>query len=42
MTFKEPHQFPSGIIDVIVNWVLVVENAKQKRSQPGKILKRDL
>ncbi|MHA1804207.1 MAG: amidohydrolase family protein, partial [Promethearchaeota archaeon] len=41
-TFEDPHQFPSGIIDVIVNGVLVVENEKQKRKYPGKILKRTL
>jgi len=39
-TFMEPHQFPEGIIHVIVNGEIVVENEKQKRRYPGKIIKR--
>ena len=39
-TFENPHQFPEGILYVIVNGVLVVDNNKQKRKFPGKVLRR--
>ncbi|TFG08614.1 MAG: D-aminoacylase [Promethearchaeota archaeon] len=39
-TYENPHQFPEGIPHVIVNGVLVVEDNKQSRKRPGKILRR--
>ncbi len=38
-TFENPHQFPEGIPHVIVNGVIVVENNKQNRKRPGKVLR---
>ncbi|MFX1594292.1 MAG: amidohydrolase family protein, partial [Promethearchaeota archaeon] len=38
-TFENPHQFPEGIPFVIVNGVIVVDNNKQKRKFPGKVLR---
>lgn len=38
-TFEEPHQFPEGIPYVIVNGIIVVDNNKQKRKFPGKVLR---
>jgi len=37
-TYEEPHQFPEGIIHVIVNGEIVVENGKQLKRYPGKVL----
>ncbi|MFX0071295.1 MAG: amidohydrolase family protein, partial [Candidatus Hermodarchaeota archaeon] len=39
-TFEDSHQFPDGIIHVIVNGTIVVENNKQNRRRPGKVLRR--
>jgi len=39
-TFKNPHCFPSGIREVIVNGKLVVEGGKLTSSLPGKFLRR--
>ena len=39
-SFKNPHCFPSGIKDVIVNGKLVVENEKQTSLLPGYFLRR--
>ena len=39
-TFEDAHQFPEGILHVIVNGVMVVENNKQNRRRPGKVLRR--
>jgi len=39
-TYEEPHQFPEGIPYVIVNGVIAVDNNKQKRKFPGKVLRR--
>jgi N-acyl-D-amino-acid deacylase len=39
-TFDEPHQFPEGIPHVIVNGIVVVENNKQLRKYPGKVIRR--
>jgi len=39
-TFEDPHQFPEGISHVIVNGVIVVENNKQNKKRPGKVLRR--
>jgi N-acyl-D-amino-acid deacylase len=41
-TYADPHQFPSGARTcVIVNGVLVVENAGHTGALPGKVLRRD-
>ena len=41
-TYADPHQFPSGArTTVIVNGVLVVENAKHTEALPGTVLRRD-
>ncbi|NIS69233.1 MAG: amidohydrolase family protein, partial [Proteobacteria bacterium] len=39
-TFSEPHQFPEGILNVLVNGEIVVENERQTEKLPGKILRR--
>jgi len=39
-TFSEPHKFPEGIPYVIINGELILENGKQLRKYPGKILRR--
>lgn len=39
-TFLEPHQFPEGIVHVLVNGEIVVENEKQTEKLPGRILRR--
>lgn len=39
-TYMDPHQFPEGILHVIVNGTIVVEDNKQNRKRPGKILRR--
>ena len=39
-TFDDPHQFPEGIPHVIVNGIVVVENNKQLRKYPGKVIRR--
>ena len=41
-TYADPHQFPSGArTTVIVNGVMVVEDAKHTEALPGKVLRRD-
>jgi N-acyl-D-amino-acid deacylase len=41
-TYADPHRYPSGErTSVIVNGVLVVENAKHTGALPGKVLRRD-
>jgi len=39
-TYTQPHQYPEGIIHVIVNGKLVVENAKHTSQKPGLALFR--
>ncbi len=39
-TFTDPHQFPEGIMHVIVNGTIVVENNRQTSELPGKVLRR--
>ncbi len=39
-TFENPHQFPEGILHVIINGVIVVENEKQRKKYPGKVIRR--
>jgi len=38
-TYEEPHQFPDGIIHVLVNGRLVVKNERQTGALPGKVLR---
>lgn len=39
-TYTDPHQYPEGIMHVIVNGQLVVENGVLTRKRPGKVLRR--
>jgi len=39
-TFKDPHNFASGIEYVIVNGQIVIEKEKQHEKYPGKVLRR--
>jgi N-acyl-D-aspartate/D-glutamate deacylase len=39
-TFLEPHQFPEGILHVLVNGDIVVGDRKQTEKLPGKLLRR--
>lgn len=39
-TYLDTHQYPDGIPYVIVNGKIVVENGKQLRNYPGKVLRR--
>lgn len=38
-TFTEPHQYPSGIIYVLVNGIVVVEGGKHNGARPGMVLR---
>ena len=38
-TFKNPHQFPKGIVHVFVNGVAVVDGGARTQAYPGKVLK---
>jgi len=41
-TYADPHQFPSGArTTVIINGVMVVEDAKHTGALPGKVLRRN-
>ena len=39
-TYLEPHQFPEGIVHVLVNGQIVVENEQQTGKLPGRVLRR--
>jgi N-acyl-D-amino-acid deacylase len=39
-TYQKPHQFPAGILHVLVNGEPVVSNGKQTDKLPGKLLRR--
>jgi len=39
-TFLEPHQFPEGILYVLVNGEIVVEDNQQTEKKSGKLLRR--
>jgi N-acyl-D-aspartate/D-glutamate deacylase len=39
-TFKDPHQYPTGIPYVLVNGELVVSKGKHTGARPGKVLRR--
>jgi N-acyl-D-amino-acid deacylase len=38
-TFEEPHQYPAGISDVMVNGQWVVRNGEQTEARPGQVLR---
>ncbi|MEA2063340.1 MAG: amidohydrolase family protein, partial [Gemmatimonadota bacterium] len=39
-TFENPHQFPKGIEQVLVNGVTVVENSRHTGARPGRVLRK--
>jgi N-acyl-D-amino-acid deacylase len=39
-TYLDPHQFPEGILHVLVNGQLAIANGKQTDNLPGKVLRR--
>ena len=39
-TFEDPQNYPEGIVHVLVNGVLVVENGAQTAARPGRVLRR--
>ena len=39
-TYLDPHQFPEGILHVLVNGQRVVANGQQTEKLPGKVLRR--
>lgn len=39
-TFENPQQYPKGIMHVIVNGTVVVENGKHQNVYPGQVLRR--
>ncbi len=39
-TYQDPHQFPEGILHVLVNGRIVVGNARQTDAMPGQVLRR--
>ena len=39
-TYLDPHQFPEGILHVLVNGQIAVANGKQTDNLPGKVLRR--
>jgi N-acyl-D-amino-acid deacylase len=38
-TFTDPHQYPSGIINVLVNGIVVVEDGEHNGERPGLVLR---
>jgi N-acyl-D-amino-acid deacylase len=38
-TYAEPHQYPTGIVHVLVNGVLVVRGGTQTDARPGQVLR---
>lgn len=40
-TYQDPHQFPEGIVHVIVNGEFVVREGEQNRRLPGRILRKN-
>jgi N-acyl-D-amino-acid deacylase len=39
-TYEDPHRYPQGIIHVVVNGKLVVENGSHTGAKPGRILRK--
>ena len=38
-TYSDPHQYPTGIVHVLVNGVPVIENGTQTDARPGRVLR---
>ena len=38
-TYAEPHQYPTGIVHVLVNGVVVVRGGTQTDARPGQVLR---
>jgi N-acyl-D-aspartate/D-glutamate deacylase len=39
-TFEQPHQYPAGIGDVLVNGVPVVQGGAMTAARPGRVVRR--
>jgi N-acyl-D-aspartate/D-glutamate deacylase len=39
-TFEKPHEYPVGIVHVLVNGVFAVENGAQTQARPGRVLRK--
>lgn len=39
-TYEQPHQYPEGIVAVVVNGVVVVRNGEHTKARPGQVLRR--
>ena len=39
-TFEEPQKYPEGIVHVLVNGTLVVENGAATGARPGRVLRK--
>ena len=39
-TFENPHQYPAGISEVLVNGVLMVDAGTFTNARPGRVLRR--
>jgi N-acyl-D-amino-acid deacylase len=39
-TFEKPHQYPDGVVHVLMNGRVVVRNGEHTGALPGRILKR--
>lgn len=39
-TYQQPHQYPDGIVAVLVNGVVVVRDSNHTQARPGQVLKR--
>lgn len=40
-TYAEPHQYPTGIVHVLVNGVAVVRDGQQTEARPGQVLRHE-
>jgi dihydroorotase/N-acyl-D-amino-acid deacylase len=40
-TFEKPHQYPEGILSVVVNGQLVFDGKAMTSARPGKVLRRN-
>jgi len=38
-TFEDPHQYPTGIADVVVNGRVVIANGQHTGALPGRLLR---